>query len=67
MRSACRRSILAHPSWIWPPVVSKRSAFGAGRPGKEAERLEALLGIPVLRHAFKKPAGGRADIENHFG
>ncbi|KAG1666437.1 hypothetical protein FOA52_015107 [Chlamydomonas sp. UWO 241] len=35
--------------------------------GKEAEHLESLLSIPVLRHTDKKPAGGPADLEAHFG
>ncbi|PSC70629.1 HAD-superfamily [Micractinium conductrix] len=35
--------------------------------GKEAEHLEAALGIPVLRHREKKPAGGSEDMERHFG
>ncbi|KAG2422414.1 hypothetical protein HXX76_016059 [Chlamydomonas incerta] len=35
--------------------------------GKEAAALEAALGIPVLRHADKKPGGGCAELEAHFG
>ncbi|KXZ50576.1 hypothetical protein GPECTOR_16g751 [Gonium pectorale] len=35
--------------------------------GKEAEQLEAALGIPVLRHTEKKPSGGSAELEAHFG
>lgn len=35
--------------------------------GKEAEAIEAALGIDVLRHREKKPAGGSADLEKHFG
>lgn len=35
--------------------------------GEEAVRLEAALGIPVLRHKDKKPAGGAAELEAHFG
>lgn len=35
--------------------------------GKEAAALEAALGIPVLRHREKKPAGGSEDMEAHFG
>lgn len=35
--------------------------------GKEAAALEAALGIPVLRHREKKPAGGSEDMEQHFG
>ncbi|GLC42384.1 Phosphatidylglycerophosphate phosphatase 1, chloroplastic [Pleodorina starrii] len=35
--------------------------------GAEARQLEAALGIPVLRHADKKPGGGSAELEAHFG
>ena len=35
--------------------------------GREAEELEAALGIPVLRHGQKKPAGNAAEAEAHFG
>lgn len=35
--------------------------------GEEAMKLEAALGIPVLRHRQKKPAGDAEDIEKHFG
>eukprot|EP00192_Tetraselmis_astigmatica_P018653 CAMPEP_0117652194 /NCGR_PEP_ID=MMETSP0804-20121206/2496_1 /TAXON_ID=1074897 /ORGANISM="Tetraselmis astigmatica, Strain CCMP880" /LENGTH=224 /DNA_ID=CAMNT_0005458223 /DNA_START=93 /DNA_END=764 /DNA_ORIENTATION=+ len=35
--------------------------------GKEAEAIEAALGIPVLRHHEKKPSGGAEDMEKHFG
>ncbi|KAG2488107.1 hypothetical protein HYH03_013256 [Edaphochlamys debaryana] len=35
--------------------------------GKEAAALEAALGIPVLRHADKKPGGGCTELEAHFG
>ena len=35
--------------------------------GKEADELEALLGVHVLRHAKKKPAGGKAELEAYFG
>lgn len=35
--------------------------------GKEAALLEGALGIPVLRHRDKKPAGGSEDMEGHFG
>ena len=38
-----------------------------GGAGREAEALEAALGIPVLRHAQKKPAGDAAEAEAHFG
>lgn len=35
--------------------------------GHEANMLEEKLGVPVLRHREKKPAGGPEDLENHFG
>lgn len=35
--------------------------------GVEAEELEEVLGIAVLRHKEKKPAGGPEDLERHFG
>ena len=33
------------------------------REGHEAEAVERALGVRVLRHRLKKPAGGRADLE----
>jgi phosphatidylglycerophosphatase GEP4 len=35
--------------------------------GVEAEALEEALGVAVLRHKEKKPAGGPEDVEAHFG
>ncbi|MEW5301463.1 MAG: hypothetical protein WDW36_004322 [Sanguina aurantia] len=35
--------------------------------GLEAAALEVSTGIPVLRHAAKKPAGGSEELESHFG
>ena len=35
--------------------------------GVEAGRVEAGLGVRVLRHREKKPAGGKGDLERHFG
>ena len=35
--------------------------------GTEAARVEGALKVRVLRHREKKPAGGRADLERHFG
>ena len=35
--------------------------------GNEASALESALGIAVLRHTEKKPAGGPEEIERHFG
>ncbi|XP_057817220.1 phosphatidylglycerophosphate phosphatase 1, chloroplastic/mitochondrial isoform X2 [Cryptomeria japonica] len=35
--------------------------------GSEADALEKLIGIPVIRHGTKKPAGNAKDIEKYFG
>lgn len=35
--------------------------------GTEAAALECALGMKVLRHTEKKPAGGPEEIEKHFG
>lgn len=35
--------------------------------GEEAAQLEATLGIPVVRHRHKKPAGSAEELERHFG
>lgn len=35
--------------------------------GEEAEKLEKLLGVAVLRHKYKKPQGNADELENHFG
>lgn len=29
--------------------------------------MEAALGIAVMRHREKKPAGGKEEVEAHFG
>jgi len=34
--------------------------------GHEAEAIEQALGIPVLRHAKKKPDGDKEELEQHF-
>eukprot|EP00850_Spirogloea_muscicola_P017488 SM000151S01476 [mRNA] locus=s151:48055:49797:- [translate_table: standard] len=34
--------------------------------GRDAQALEALLGLPVIRHESKKPAGDAGDLEKHF-
>ena len=47
------------------PKVSWAAAGPA--VGAEAGALEAALGVPVLRHSEKKPAGGPEDMERHFG
>lgn len=43
-----------------PPLIPLMS-------GREAEAVEAALGVPVLRHTQKKPAGTAAEAEAHFG
>lgn len=35
--------------------------------GTQADALEATLGVRVLRHGNKKPGGGCAELEKHFG
>ena len=35
--------------------------------GEEAAGIERTLGVPVLRHRRKKPAGEPALLEHHFG
>lgn len=35
--------------------------------GEEASALESALGVTVMRHKKKKPAGDAEDIEKHFG
>lgn len=34
--------------------------------GEEAAFMEKALGIPVVRHITKKPAGDAVDLEKHF-
>lgn len=34
--------------------------------GEEAATMEKALGIPVVRHITKKPAGDALDLEKHF-
>jgi phosphatidylglycerophosphatase GEP4 len=63
-------------------VAGAVAAFGPGRVallsnsaglaqfdphGEEADSLEADLGVPVVRHASKKPAGGAAAVEAALG
>ena len=43
--------------------LQKHLAFGAG---EEAASMEKALGIRVVRHITKKPAGDAADLEKHF-
>uniref|UniRef100_A0A5B7BR99 Phosphatidylglycerophosphatase n=1 Tax=Davidia involucrata TaxID=16924 RepID=A0A5B7BR99_DAVIN len=35
--------------------------------GRKARALEGAIGIKVIRHRVKKPAGTAEEIENHFG
>jgi hypothetical protein len=35
--------------------------------GHEAAQLEAALGMAVIRHTDKKPAGEAAEVAAHFG
>lgn len=35
--------------------------------GEEADKLEKLLGVAVLRHKYKKPQGGADELEKYFG
>lgn len=34
--------------------------------GKEADLIESRLGVAVLRHREKKPAGGCSELEEYF-
>ena len=47
-------------------LLSRRATHRCAA-GTEAAELESALGIPVLRHREKKPAGGSDDMERHFG
>ena len=49
------------------PFESFNSALMPLMAGREAEAVEAALGVPVLRHTQKKPAGTAAEAEAHFG
>jgi Mitochondrial PGP phosphatase len=44
-----------------------RLTSACGPAGHVAKKLEKDLGVPVLRHTEKKPAGGPEDLEKHFG
>lgn len=35
--------------------------------GQEAAELEAALGVAVMRHEQKKPAGDATEVAKHFG
>lgn len=46
-------------------VISNSAGSGDDRDGALARSLEAALGLPVLRHQWKKPALGK-EIMQHF-
>lgn len=48
-------------------TVRSRSFLNISQPGLEAEKLEQDLGISVLRHLEKKPAGGVHELVEFFG
>lgn len=50
-----------------PPLPCWRSPSRPAPPGHEAAQLESSLGVHVLRHEDKKPGGGAAEVERHFG
>jgi Mitochondrial PGP phosphatase len=56
------------PCWSWPSLsVASAAGLEAFDPdGSEADAIERALGVPVLRHADKKPAGGCAEIKERF-
>ncbi|GMH41635.1 hypothetical protein BSKO_09545 [Bryopsis sp. KO-2023] len=63
------RTSLAECRKVLPVVLFSNSA-GLEQfdpQGEEATALEGSLGIPVLRHKEKKPAGGVSELESHFG
>lgn len=47
--------------------MAAEGSAGISVAGHVAERMEGELGISVLRHSDKKPAGGAADLEAYFG
>ncbi len=50
-----------------PYTQNKRCIPLCAPPGKEADQVASTLGIHVLRHADKKPAGGAEELVQHFG
>ncbi|KAI8138350.1 mitochondrial PGP phosphatase-domain-containing protein [Fennellomyces sp. T-0311] len=46
-------------------IVSNSAGTNDDKDYKEATKLEASLGVPVLRHSEKKPSGGEA-LARHF-
>lgn len=40
---------------------------GFDRDFSKAAAVEAALGVPVLRHSSKKPAGGTQELQERFG
>ena len=47
--------------------LSGRSPEAPIFAGEEAEKLEKMLGVKVMRHEFKKPEGKADELEAHFG
>ena len=43
------------------------NALQGCQPGAEAAAVGEALGIHVLRHTEKKPAGGKEEVEHYFG
>ncbi|KAK9826585.1 hypothetical protein WJX74_004268 [Apatococcus lobatus] len=49
-------------------IVSNSAGLAEFDPeGKEAAAVEAALGVPVLRHAEKKPGGSAESLTTYFG
>ena len=63
--------IYDHIRCIYPvlaiPINTRKRCMHLLRVGEEARSLEKAFGIAVLRHKDKKPAGGKEDVEAHFG
>ncbi len=66
--SVCVGDVLPNKRGMSAKLLPSRTCqLPALLAGKEAAVLEGALGIPVLRHRDKKPAGGSEDMERHFG
>ncbi|KAK6157503.1 hypothetical protein DH2020_011751 [Rehmannia glutinosa] len=56
---------------LWAPLESSvelcKSLFEYDPDGRKAAALEEAIGIKVIRHKVKKPAGTAEEIEKHFG
>ena len=51
-------------------ILNDQSAIGKHlwySVGEEADKLEGILGVKVLRHKYKKPQGGADELETYFG